>query len=114
MSFIHPVTGVEHTLRVLAQTREALNPNFLSNDPCCYTRLTFNVDPIIPRDLLSIVDCDPGDAAPGTAAMRLSGKIPGAGHCALSSLRYTPAEQITWRMIFRQKTRNDITVPLLP
>lgn len=114
MVFTHPVTGIEHTLTVIAQTREALNPNFLSNDPCCYTRLSYTVDPAINRDLISIVDCDPGDAAAGSSATRLSGKIPGAGHCALSSLRYTPAEQITWRMIFKQKIRPDVTVPLLP
>lgn len=113
MTFTHPITGDEHSLRVLSQTREALNPNYLSNDPCCYTRLSFTVDPSIDRELLSVVDCDPGDAS-GNAAHRLSGKIPGAGHCALSSLRYTPAEQITWRMIFKQKIRPDITVPLLP
>ena len=114
MSFVHPITGDQHFLRVIAQTREALNPNFLSNDPCCYTRLSYAIDPAISRELISIVDCDPGDGAPGTSAMRLSGKIPGAGHCALSSLRYTPAEQITWRMIFRQKTRPDVNVPILP
>ena len=114
MTFTHPVTGEEHTMLILAQTREALNPNYLSNDPCCYTRLNFNVEPAIERDMLKVVDCDDGDATAGSAAMRLPGKVPGTGHCALSSLRYTPAEKITWRMIFRMKTRPDVTVPLLP
>ena len=35
MSFTHPATGQVHTLKVIAQTREALDPNFLSNHPCC-------------------------------------------------------------------------------
>lgn len=114
MTFIHPISGEDHSLTVIAQTREALNPNFLNNSPCCYTRLSYTVDPPIQKELISIVDCDPGDGAVGTSAMQLSGKIPGAGHCAVSSLRYAPAEQITWRMIFKQKTRQDINIPLLP
>lgn len=114
MDFIHPVSKIHHTLGVIAQTRESLNPNYLSNDPCCYTRLNFTVDPPINRELLSIVDCDPGDGNASPAAVLNAGKIPAAGHCAVSSLRYTPAEQITWRMIFKHKTRSDITVPVLP
>lgn len=118
MTFTHPATGKLHRLRVIAQTREALDPNFLSNHPCCYTRLTFSLEPQISRDLFSVVDCDPGDPWQGNAddpaAMFFTGKTPSAGHFALSSLRYTPAEQITWRMIFRQKLRQDVTIPLLP
>ena len=118
MSFTHPATGQVHTLRVIAQTREALDPNFLSNHPCCYTRLSFSLDPQLDAELFSIVDCDPGDPfesgpeAPASAL--LAGKIPAAGHYALSSMRYVPADTITWRMIFRQKLRSDVTVRLLP
>jgi len=118
MSFTHPATGQVHTLRVIAQTREALDPNFLSNHPCCYTRLSFSLDPQLDAELFSIVDCDPGDPfesgpeAPASAL--LAGKIPAAGHYALSSMRYVPADTITWRMIFRQKLRSDITIRLLP
>ena len=118
ISFIHPFNGKAHTLTVTAQTREALDPNFLSNHPCCYTRLSFSLEPQISRELFSVVDCDPGDGwhgpKDGPTAVFLTGKVPSVGHFALSSLRYTPAEQITWRMVFRQKTRQDVTVPLLP
>lgn len=114
MDFTHPVTGDSHTMTVISQTREALNPNYLSNDPCCYTRLNFSVDPPINRELLSVVDCDPGDGTATANALRSSGKISGAGHNAVSSLRFTPAEQITWRMIFKLKTRPDLNVPILP
>lgn len=118
MTFTDPATGRIHTLKVISQTREALDPNFLSNHPCCYTRLSFSLEPQIEPELFSIVDCDPGDPfqsspeAPMSAL--LSGKIPAAGHFALSSMRYTPADTITWRMIFRQKLRSDISVRLLP
>lgn len=118
MTFSHPTTGQLHTLKVIAQTREALDPNFLSNHPCCYTRLSFSLEPQLEAELFSIVDCDPGDPfesspeAPMSAL--LGGKIPAAGHYALSSMRYTPADSITWRMVFRQKLRSDVTVRLLP
>ena len=118
MTFTHPVTGNVHSLTVHSQTREALDPNFLSNHPCCYTRLSFSLEPQINRELFSVVDCDPGDGwdgpKDGPTAAFLTGKVPSAGHSAMSSLRYTPAEQITWRMVFMQKTRQDMTVPLLP
>ena len=118
MNFTHPVSGKVHTLKVVAQTREALDPNFLKNSPSCYTRLSFTLDPQLHRDSFSIVDCDPGDVlegpASGPTAMFLTGKVPSSGHNAVSSLRFAPAEQITWRMVFHQKTRQDVTVPLLP
>ena len=118
MTFIHPVTNQEHTLTVKSSTREALDPNFLSNHPCCYTRLTFTIDPIIEKDMIRVVDCDPGDPFQSTpeapAAVILTDKVPSAGHFAISSLRHIPAESITWRMIFRQKLRTDITISVLP
>ncbi len=113
LQFDHPATGKTHTMTIIAQTREALDPNFLSNHPCCYTRLTFSLEPGVSRELFSVVDCDPGDAHFGNDEP-VGGKVPSAGHCALSSLRYTPAEQITWRMVFRQKLRKDASVSLLP
>lgn len=114
LSFTHPDSGKTHDLTVTAQTREALDPNFLSNHPCCYTRLTFSLEPPISKELFSVVDCDPGDPYDGPTAMFLTSKTPSAGHFAVSSLRYTPAEQITWRMIFKQKLRQDVAIPLLP
>ena len=118
MTFTHPVSGKAHTLTVIAQTREAMDPNFLNNAPCCYTRLSYTLEPQLNRDLFSVVDCDPGDSwegpKNGPTAVFLTGKVPSTGHSAISSLRFAPAEQITWRMVFRQKTRPDVTVPLLP
>ena len=114
MDFTHPVTGENHTMTILSQTRESLNHNYMSNDPCCYTRLNFTVDPPINRELLSVVDCDEAEGAVNLNALRSSGKLSGAGHNGVSSLRYTPAEQITWRMIFKLKTRPDMSIPLLP
>lgn len=118
LDFTDPSTGQVHTLKVLSQTRESLDPNFLSNHPCCYTRLNFTLDPPISPEEFQIVDCDPGDPFPGSrqaaAAAFPAGKIPPVGHFAVSSLRHVPARNILWRMVFRQKLRQDLSVPLLP
>lgn len=118
VQFIDPFTGRVHSLTTISLTREALDPNFLSDHPCCYTRLAFSLDPAIPKEQFYLTDCDPGDPFPmdpnAPEAMFLPGKIPAAGHTAISSLRYTPAQSITWRMIFCRKPRQDTTVRLLP
>lgn len=114
MDFIHPVTGENHTMKVISQTRESLNHNYMSNDACCYTRLNFSVEPHINQEWLTVVDCDKAEGDVNLNALRTAGKLTGTGHNAISSLRFTPAEQITWRMIFKQKTRPDINIPILP
>ena len=114
MDFTHPVTGENHTMKVMSQTRESLNHNYMSNDPCCYTRLNFSVDPPINRELLSVEDFDTAEGAVNLNTLRASGKLSGGGHNAVSSLRYIPADQITWRMVFKLKTRPNINVPILP
>lgn len=118
ISITHPLTGMQHRLTVTAQTREALDPNFLSNHPCCYTRLSFQLEPQIGKEFFTVMDCDPGDPVDGAISQQRNTnfpvKTPVVGHWAVSSLRYTPAEQITWRTVFRQKNRSDVTVSLLP
>ena len=64
------------------------------------------------RELIRVVRTPEGSVNLDT--LRSSGKLSGSGHHAVSSLRYTPAEQITWRMVFRLKTRPDVNVPILP
>ena len=118
MEIRHPGTGKTHSLTVIAQAREALDPNFLSNHPCCYTRLTFTLSPNIDKEFFQVVDCDPGDPNPetpeGPTALFMTDRAPAGIHIALSSLRYTPASTITWRTVFRHKDRADIVLPLLP
>ena len=108
--------GKDHRLTVTSLTREALDPNFLSNHPCCYTRMGFNLD--ISKEMFTILDCDPGDPVDsGISAQRNANfpvKTPMVGHWAVSSLRYTPADKITWRIVFRQITRDSISIAVLP
>lgn len=117
LTFTHPDTGIKHTLTVLSQTREALDPNFLSNHPCCYTRLVYGLEPPLNTDVFSIVDCDPGDPWDGKTDdpfAIFNRKKPSVSSYALSSLRHTPAEQIQWRMVFKRQLRSPAQVRLLP
>jgi hypothetical protein len=117
-TFKHPATGLEHCFTALSLVPEALNPNFLTNHPCFYNRLNYALEPSISPENFTVVDCDPGDPVDGgISAQRTVNfpvKTPVVGHWAVSSLRYTPADQITWRTIFRQRTREDQCVSLLP
>ena len=116
--FKHPATGLEHCFTAVRQSSEALNPNFLTNHPCFYTRLTYALEPSISPDNFRITDCDPGDQWEGyqdePAAVIYADRKPDPGRYALSSLHYEPADHIQWQMIFRRKLHQDIHINLLP
>ena len=119
---LRPETETEDVLRLLDQTDAARQmiglhgaPSFSGVKPVAEALSRADRGGSLnTRELLTIADCDPGDGSASFNALQSAGKLSGAGHNAISSLRYTPAEQITWRMIFRQKTRPDINIPILP
>ena len=117
VAFTHPATGTKHILTVISQTQEALNPNFLTNHPCCYNRLVYTLEPAIGGDGFRVVDQDPGDPWENVSEDPLetvgnTGKAP--GRVAISSLRHTPTDRTTWRMLLRCKPRPDVRIKLLP
>lgn len=118
LRFTHPGTGLEHSFTALALNDEALNPNFLTNHPCHFTRLTYALEPSISPDNFQIADTDPGDWWEGhqddPATVIYAGKKPDPGRYALSSLRYEACDQIRWQMIFRRKPHQDLQLKLLP
>lgn len=118
ISFTHPQTNIQHELTVISQSNEALEPNFLSNHPCCYTKMLYTLTPPIHKDLFKVVDADPGDPWYGESdePTSLFYKInsPTGGYCAVSSLRYEPDKKINWQMIFKQKPCQDMLVRLIP
>ena len=116
--FTHPATGLEHTFTAVSLTHEALNPNFLTNHPCFYSRLTYTIEPSISSENFRVVDRNPSDYWNGyqdePAAVVYADRKPDPGRYALSSLRYEPQNQIHWQMIFRRKLHKDIQLKLLP
>ena len=109
--------------------------------PTYYTAMSYTVEPELPRDMLTVRDCAQGDSprpkppeelaalaaiggADGPAACSV-GIIGGAataiilangksGHprAACSALRFEPPEQVEWRMVFYQKTVEDMELDL--
>jgi len=118
LRFVHPATGLEHTFTAVSLTNEALNPNFLTNHPCFYSRLTYTLEPSISPENFRVVDRVPGDYWDGyqdePAAVIYADRKPDPGRYALSSLHYEPQTQVRWQMIFRRKLHKDIQLKLLP
>lgn len=116
--FNHPSTGLEHIFTVLSVNKEALNPNFLTNHPCFYTRLTYSLEPSISPENFRIVDQKPSDFWEGyqddPASVIYADRKPDPGRYALSSLHYEPQDQVCWQMIFRRKICKDLNLQLLP
>lgn len=116
--FTHPSTGLEHSFTALSLSSEALNPNFLTNHPCFYTRLNYALEPSISPENFRIVDRDPSDLWEGyqddPAAVIYADRKPDPGRYALSSLHYEPQETVHWQMIFRRKIHKDLQLKLLP
>lgn len=132
--FTHPVTGREHILTILQCEPSALQLPYLPNDeerenPSCYTILIYTISPDIPSDHFMVWDCEKGDGprlkrSPGPSKVCSSPRptvktkelsefltSPSAiPHVAASALWFEPAEQVEWRMVFHEKTLEDITV----
>lgn len=116
--FTHPVTGLEHIFTAVSLTHEALNPNFLTNHPCFYSRLTYTLEPSISPENFRVVDRNPGDHWEGyqdePAAVIYADRKPDPGRYALSSLHYEPQDQVHWQILFRRKPQKDLELKLLP
>ena len=116
--FLHPSTGLEHIFTALSIRNEALNPNFLTNHPCFYTRLTYALEPSISPENFRIVDQQPSDFwvdyQDDPASVIYADRRPDPGRYALSSLHYEPQEQVRWQMVFRRKLQKDLQLQLLP
>lgn len=117
-TFKHPSTGLEHRFTALSVSQEALNPNFLTNHPCFYTKLSYMLEPSISPENFRIVDSEPGDQWEGyqdePAAVIYANRKPDRGCYALSSLHYEPKDHVRWRILVRRKLHPDIQLNLLP
>lgn len=139
LTFTHPVTGAAHTLtvigcepQVLALPPSVQEPFTAYRMPSHYVGLTYMLAPDLPEAECFVRDCSPGDSplaagpAPegsgcigviggtdGPTAVFLGVKASGGGpHTACSSLHFQPAERVEWRVMFRHKPVEDITLTL--
>lgn len=142
ISFVHPITGVEHTLTVQGYERQTISLRELAQKeyefPTHCTYLSYTLEPDLPDRSLRIQDCADsdrpilrprGEMEKETSAASAIGIIGGAdgptaifafgkserkdGHVAVSSLHFEEQNEVEWRMTFYEKMVPDTDVTLL-
>ena len=140
--FIHPITGVEHSLTVQEFEMEEVPENHFRDDNLEFPRqlaaMTYTIYPDLANDSFVIKDCDNGDnprsknpdergrfgMSVGASAVIRSTNDPAQVyyvngetvkyHVICSSLHFEPVQEpIKWRLFFREKMIGDIEVELV-
>lgn len=135
VSFVHPVTGTTHRLKVLESQPVVVEPLRTTPGRCDPTHLVilrYTIEPPV-AGTCSLCDVSAGDApqqTDGVDVMPVSdlaeGAIGGADgptvlffgdtnsrHTVASSRYIRPPEAVEWRLSFRIQTVEDCTVPLI-
>ena len=127
--FTHPVTGEAHTLTVVEYEAQQMDAaHFQGKDqweyPTHYTAMSFVVEPELPQQSLTVRDCGQGDrprpkqfnmtgpTVASSVGVILATSKSGQPRAACSSLYFDPPERIEWRMVFYQKTAEDVEIDL--
>ena len=138
--FIHPATGGRHTLTVREYERREMSREHFDDHfqefPTHYTVMTYTLSPGLPDGALTVADCVRSDSpryershpagsqasavsvgviggADGPTAIFVGGPSQGRLHAACSALRFEPARDVEWRMVFFEKRRGEVTVELI-
>ncbi|MBS6196582.1 MAG: hypothetical protein KH828_13520 [Clostridiales bacterium] len=143
-SFTHPITGTDYTLTVQQyepQKQDFKQERYKKYEfPSHYYLMGYTLSPELSDDHFFMADCVKSDppvekkfqedegrvkknlavaaiigGADGPTVITLVGKKEKQPmHMACSALHFQKAEDVEWRIVFREKNREDITVRLLP
>ncbi len=142
VEFIHPITGVEHTLTVKEFETQEMDENHFHDDTLEFPRhlaaMTYTIYPELARDAFMLKDCNSGDSprpknsdgcgrfamSVGAVAVIRSTDGPTQAyyvdgeavkpHVTCSSLRFEPIQEpVEWRLIFRERMMDDAEVNLI-
>ncbi len=134
--FTHPKTGIEHIVIIKDIEKQELDAQKWQNDmfeyPTHFTMMSYTLTPELPNREFSISDCRRSDipkrkqtvngdstigiigGADGPTAVFLTTKQKDPQlHSACSALHFEPVEDVEWKMVFRIKLCEDITVELI-
>ncbi len=139
--FTHPTTGKQHTLTIQKYEQKEINHlHFDEQDlifPTHYTLMSYVLTPDLPDDAFSIQDCGHSDqphqdcsdmnasqtsdgsciaiigGASGPTAIFIGNKGHDKFHIACSAAHFMPVDAVVWRMVFREKRGDDITIKLV-
>ncbi len=141
IELIHPSTGMKHILTVQEYEQQELPAERFNNPdlefPGRFARMVYTLSPDLPDQAFMVADCARGDrprqkradprapqatgdccvgvigGADGPTAIFLGGSGQGKLCTACSSLHFEPVDNVEWRMVFYDKSRQDITVELI-
>ncbi|WP_407309982.1 hypothetical protein [Desulfosporosinus sp. SB140] len=130
IEFIHPTTGTQHTLIVQEyEQREISREHFNSQNqesPTHYTVMRYALSQDLPDGTFTVTDCVHSDqprqnrtnpnesqAFIGICVSIFGGREQGKLHVACSALHFEPVNDVEWRMVFYEKSREDVTVEMI-
>lgn len=131
VALTHPVTGKVHTFSVHSCSDEGLDPNFLINPPCFYSRLCYSLSPALSTEAFQIFDSLPNDRlrtpigstspypdeayenAPTTELVEQDETLPAHIRTAFSSRHYEPKPHVHWQTRFCCKLAPDTVLPII-
>lgn len=139
--FVHPLTGTQHVLTVQEIESKELSQTHFPDDTMEYPRffkaMTYTVEPDIDRNHMAVLDCADGDSArpkksisrekgsvtassigiiggaSGPTAVIMGNTVPRTVHAACSAVRFEPVDSVEWRIVFREKLKEDIQIKLV-
>ena len=142
ISFVHPISDAEHKLTVLAYEKQEFPRQGFQHEeyefPTLHTAMTYTLEPELPGRNFQVRDCLQNEqpkrkprsqfepqanydacaiaiigGADGPTAFFVSAGQNLKQHCALSALRFEYADDIEWKIVFREKLMEDIETELL-
>lgn len=142
ISFVHPIHKTEHKLTVLAYEKQEFSGKGFQHEeyefPTLHTAMTYTLEPELPTRNFQVRDCldneqpkrkprnqfEPQSSydaccigiiggADGPTAVFVSAGQNLEQHRALSALQFEHADDIEWKVVFREKLMEDIETELL-
>lgn len=142
ISFVHPVSKIEHKLTVLAYEKQEFPQQGFQHEeyefPTLHTAMTYTLEPELPGRNFRVRDCLDNEqpkrkpknqfepqasydacaiaiigGADGPTAVFVSAGQSLERHRALSALRFEHTDDIEWKIVFREKLIEDIETELL-
>ena len=128
---LHPVTGKNHNFSVYSYEIEGLDPNFLTNPPCFYTRLCYDLTPALGEDVFRIFDSVPNDRlippigtvapvsdpdlenVPTAKLAELDENLPAHIRTVFSSRHYKETHRVEWLTQFRCTLASPAVLPII-
>ncbi len=109
--FIRPLTGQQHTMKILSFTEPDSLDNREEGDHWHYMQFFYTLEPDLPEDIFSVRDCSYGETG-GAGVLLVCDEEDDAVHTAFSSFYFNLPDEIEWRIVFQEKIKEDLTLTL--